>query len=611
MSTEPTVYTAGVSSELSNDAALQKASQTTQLIDRNVGTEMGMGIQPPYPPDLLAGFQEINGTHVRSLDIKSQWEVGFGFNIVPHPRAGDDPSEEQKERVEDFWYGRDSSWKAGPRGTGQTTPSKVLKLGRQDYHGIGWTSLEILTKNNGEPAGLAHVPSKTTRVRKVETDGEQIVRGRGYVQRRGGRTRFFGEAGDRWGDDSIFVDRVTGRIGSEVDNPANELLYIPNESPLALYYGIPAWVSEIQTMIADQEIKEYNIDFFDNNAIPYVAIIVKNGELTQSSRESLQEMIHGMNDQPHRTVILEVKKLVDDGDFRTEGGQPADIEIEPLGVTQNEDMAFSNFREMNEHDIAKVHGVPKQLINRYESSNRSNISESIAAFANEEIAPEQDAFAEHLYQILHVKGLDAPDWTIEFELKGGENKQRKVDVVSQAIRASQGSITVNEARRMLADVGFDIQPFTDEEGNDLPIGGQLLADLDSSDGDDAEFMATVDDQPPRSKCVGKRSSKDVVVKAPLDMQQFDSSNLVSGLYDFETKDLYIRFHGDPQDRIYVYLDVPASTWDGLVNASSHGSYHHENIKWDFVYEELSASDWPQVGAAAPTNNGDIKAFLEA
>jgi len=87
----------------------------------------------------------------------------------------------------------------------------------------------------------------------------------------------------------------------------------------------------------------------------------------------------------------------------------------------------------------------------------------------------------------------------------------------------------------------------------------------------------------------------------VDTMQFDSSNLRAGLYDRETRDLYIRFKGDPVDRIYVYLDVPEDTWQGLKDAESHGSHHHEHIKWDFVYEELtSTSGWPQIGAAAPT-----------
>lgn len=92
----------------------------------------------------------------------------------------------------------------------------------------------------------------------------------------------------------------------------------------------------------------------------------------------------------------------------------------------------------------------------------------------------------------------------------------------------------------------------------------------------------------------------------LDMMTFDSSNLHSGLYDRGSQDLYIRFHGN---RIYIYRMVPAKVWEGLKDASSHGSYHHEHIKWDYPYEEITASDWPQQGRAAPANNDTIRRFL--
>jgi len=92
----------------------------------------------------------------------------------------------------------------------------------------------------------------------------------------------------------------------------------------------------------------------------------------------------------------------------------------------------------------------------------------------------------------------------------------------------------------------------------------------------------------------------------LDMRTFDSSNLHSGLYDRSSQDLYIRFHGD---RIYIYRMVPPNVWEELKSASSHGSYHYHNIRMSFPYEELTASDWPQTGRAAPANNATVRRFL--
>ena len=89
-----------------------------------------------------------------------------------------------------------------------------------------------------------------------------------------------------------------------------------------------------------------------------------------------------------------------------------------------------------------------------------------------------------------------------------------------------------------------------------------------------------------------------MVKGPVDAMQFDSSNIRSGLYDYATLDLYIRFHGEPADRIYAYQFVPSETWEELKQASSTGSYHYHNIRMAYAYEELTASDWPQQGRSA-------------
>jgi len=58
-------------------------------------------------------------------------------------------------------------------------------------------------------------------------------------------------------------------------------------------------------------------------------------------------------------------------------------------------------------------------------------------------------------------------------------------------------------------------------------------------------------------------------------ERVDSSNLASVGYDAENKILEIEFnHGG----VYQYLDVPEGEYEGLMNASSHGTYFDRNIK---------------------------------
>lgn len=61
-----------------------------------------------------------------------------------------------------------------------------------------------------------------------------------------------------------------------------------------------------------------------------------------------------------------------------------------------------------------------------------------------------------------------------------------------------------------------------------------------------------------------------------------SSNLVSVGYDPSTQSLYIQF----RTGLYVYSGVPESVYTGLMNASSHGTYHAKYIKNHYPYRKI-------------------------
>jgi hypothetical protein len=65
-------------------------------------------------------------------------------------------------------------------------------------------------------------------------------------------------------------------------------------------------------------------------------------------------------------------------------------------------------------------------------------------------------------------------------------------------------------------------------------------------------------------------------------QHVESSNLVSVGYDESTSTLEIEFRSGT----YQYYDVPQHIHDELMNSSSAGSYHHQNIKNSFSCYKL-------------------------
>lgn len=71
----------------------------------------------------------------------------------------------------------------------------------------------------------------------------------------------------------------------------------------------------------------------------------------------------------------------------------------------------------------------------------------------------------------------------------------------------------------------------------------------------------------------------------MDRKHVESSNLKSVGYDAKNQILEIEFL---DGGIYQYLAVPASIYEGLMNASSHGQYFDRNIKKaGFKYRKIN------------------------
>jgi len=619
---------------LGGSSTLSKVETSTQLQDQRIRS-LNIGVQPPYNPDRLAAYLELNETHSTAVRKKARWEVGYGFELVPHRGINpDDADEDQRALARDFWRGRESCWQTGPHQSAEpTSPEEVKELARQDYHQIGWGALEILTDLEGRPVGLAHVPANSLRVRKpqsrfdearhpeegrfVDTDVARFA-SRGYVQIRDGQRRYFGEAGDRYrglspsissgdGDDPpevtynddedndhepIFVDQETGDVvrgsaESLPNDPANELIFIRNPSPLEQDYGVPDWVSAIRTISSDEAAKDYNRSFFRHDTIPRFVIKVTGGELSAESRRDLEQMLDNLREESHRAVVLEVEKFINDGAL----GEDGDVEIElvPLGQGISEEMDFREYRAKNEHEIAKVHEVPPILIGVTETSNRSNSAEQVQDFANNIIAPEQHKFGERLYQVLHQQALGVTDWTIEYELRGGEQPKEDAKLAEQRVRAMRlaGVGTVDEAR---GELGLD--PLGE------PLGDMTLAEFeaqfaagngeDEEEGSEAALNAQT---PPAENKIGERewdATRAALAEKESETMQFSSSNLDEGLYDFDEQELYLSFiRADGPNSLYAYVDIPPAEWAALTSASSHGGYHYDNIRIEYPYVEIT------------------------
>jgi hypothetical protein len=83
-------------------------------------------------------------------------------------------------------------------------------------------------------------------------------------------------------------------------------------------------------------------------------------------------------------------------------------------------------------------------------------------------------------------------------------------------------------------------------------------------------------------------------QAPLEempTSTFTSINVHSAIYDFGTREMFIRYLRDVgPDAVYQYTNVPAREWSGLVEASSKGSYINANIAYEYNYAKTGRDE---------------------
>ncbi len=69
------------------------------------------------------------------------------------------------------------------------------------------------------------------------------------------------------------------------DPRPNEIIHLKEYSPLNTFYGIPDIIAAMPSLVGDQLASQYNIDYFENKAVPRYVITVKGAKLSADAEE--------------------------------------------------------------------------------------------------------------------------------------------------------------------------------------------------------------------------------------------------------------------------------------------------------------------------------------
>jgi PBSX family phage portal protein len=411
-----------------NGPRIQKAAESVsqQLADDPFSYSKDAGesglVRPLYDMDQLAGMLEGNSLHARCARQKAIDVAGRGFELRPKEDVADGATAADEDRWAAFIEGVEEDDR------GDESFAQRIVQAHQDFESIGWATLEVGRDGSRQPDGLWHVPSHTIRAH---------VDGRRFAQKRGGKTVWFKRAGVEGTvhrDTGAWDDRtVTGSW------TGNELLVIRNYTPRSSYYGLPDHIPALSAIAGWRAQAEFNIRFFDNNAVPSYAVVIEGADLTPALETMILEHFQSIKADPHRTIIIPIPGMPGD-----EALQPK-LRFERLSADVK-DASFRLYKQDNALEICIAHAVPPYRVGwPIVGTLGGNVAvEMTKIYKDSTCEPRQETWEQRLgRQILGRKGLGLT--TVELKAKRLDTRDLASDILATQAFWEMGLITRADA----------------------------------------------------------------------------------------------------------------------------------------------------------------------
>lgn len=397
------------------DSVSQQLPEDPFNYSRDAG-ESGL-VRPLYDMDQLAGMLEGNTLHARCAKQKATDVAGRGFEL----RVKADVGEGGGAADDAAWGTFVEAVEQDERG--DESFSQRITQAHQDYESIGWAVLEVGRKA-GLPDGLWHIPSHTIRAH---------IDGRRFAQKRSGKTVWF----KRFGVEGT-VARDTGAWSDQTvagDWTGNELIVIRNYTPRSDLYGLPDHIPALSAIAGWRAQAEFNIRFFDNNAVPSYAVIVEGADVSPDFEAKILDHFRAIKGDPHRTIVIPVPGIP--GDEATK----VTVRFEKLSV-DTKDAAFRLYKQDNALEICISHGVPPYRVAWpiVGSLGGSTALEMTKIYNDSIVQPRQETWEQRLGRaLLGVKGLALT--TVELKAKRLDSRDMAADIAATQAFWDMGVIT--------------------------------------------------------------------------------------------------------------------------------------------------------------------------
>jgi HK97 family phage portal protein len=379
-----------------------------------------------------------------------------------------------------------------------------------DRESMGFSCWEVTRNGKQEIDGIYHMPGITVRMM-----GNNI----GVCQIQNAGVGAFGnfniERGSFSSDNRVFfkkfglpivMDAKNGKVVGLIQNPganqtikwinakgeeddsvkiapefwANEVIIQRKYNPENFWYGMSDIQAALDACAGDKAAAEFQEQFFDNNAVPRMAVIFKGGGFDAETEEEISTFFEqDIKGKAHSTLVIEIPgEDVDDNGSKIPA---SDIKFEKL-ATEVTDASFRQYRKDNCDQIVTVHRVPGSLLPIQSTSFSSNSNTGLIdleVFKSQVIRPIQSEreFLINKYIISDSLGIET--WEFQFNEIDSLDELRRMQIYRGYIESNV--MTLNEVRR---ELGLPAKKGGDILFNITPLGLVKIEDIeDLSTGD--------------------------------------------------------------------------------------------------------------------------------
>lgn len=407
----------------------------------------GEFIRKPYDQKVLASLTEMNQRLKSCVHAVATNSVKLGLRIDtymhPHVRVSDFDEEEaiayKEQRIKLIrWL-------------------NTIAEDEQDFIDVMYEFV-LKWQELGE-CFLEVVEDASGRVSKVLlADPTQIwvgVKKDRYIQMQRGKKVYF----RKFFDDGEPRSSKTFLPVSEVEVPfseqATKLIHIREANSLSGVYGIPKHTPSAPAILGGRSADERNKTFFDNDAVPRMAITISGGSLADDTVEDCKEFFDQTRgvQNAHRCLILEVTNM----NSNQPDWKPPEVKFWPLTVGKTDDASFLKYRAFVDEVIREAFRVANIFLGTAGDINRA------AAFTLREMTVNL-VFAvvgEHVARVLNntllpkwmeVENLNPESCKVQIGFEIPKTMSQKDEAEILKLFASAGAYSPNDIR---AYMGLD------------------------------------------------------------------------------------------------------------------------------------------------------------